>query len=99
VVMTGLLFGIFHGDPWRMLPTALLGMALSAVALAADSIVPAMTAHFVNNACLIVLAQLHTGDTDALPTHTKLLLGTLSASVLSAGIYLTRRAAETQRGM
>lgn len=99
VAVTGLLFGIFHGDPWRMLPTALLGMALSAVALAADSIVPAMTAHFVNNACLIVLAQLHADDTDALPTHTKLWLGTLSALVLSVGIYLTRRAAETQRGM
>ena len=57
-ILTGLLFGIFHLDVWRLLPTALLGVVLSGIALASDSIVPAMVAHFVNNACLIVLARL-----------------------------------------
>ena len=56
-VLTGLLFGLFHGDVWRFVPTALLGVGLSAIALASDSIVPAMVAHFVNNACLLVLAR------------------------------------------
>ncbi len=71
-ILTGLLFGIYHLDPWRLLPTAILGVALSGIALASDSIVPAMVAHFVNNACLILLARLHADDTDALPTSTKL---------------------------
>ena len=98
-ILTGLLFGIYHLDPWRLLPTAILGVALSGIALASDSIVPAMLAHFVNNACLIFLARAHADDTDALATSTKLLLGTLGAVVLSVGIRLMRRAAKTQGGM
>jgi sodium transport system permease protein len=98
-ILTGLLFGIYHLDPWRLLPTAILGVGLSGIALASDSIVPAMVAHFVNNACLIVLARLHADDTDALSTSTKLLLGTLGAVVLSVGIYLMKRAAKTRSGM
>ena len=70
-ILTGLLFGIYHLDPWRLLPTAILGVALSGIALGSDSIVPAMVAHFVNNACLILLARLHADDTDGLPTTTK----------------------------
>ena len=93
-ILTGLLFGIYHLDPWRLLPTAILGVALSGIALASDSIIPAMVAHFVNNACLILLARLHADDTDALPTSTKLLLGTLGAVVLSVGILLMRRTAK-----
>ncbi|HEY6478297.1 MAG TPA: type II CAAX endopeptidase family protein, partial [Polyangia bacterium] len=98
-ILTGLLFGLFHLDAWRLLPTALLGMALSGIALASDSIVPAMTAHFVNNACLIVLARLGADDTTALPVRTKLLFGTLGAVVLALGGRLVARAAKTQRGM
>src|SRR6185295_1464332 len=57
--VTGLLFGLFHVDVWRVLPTGLLGCALSVVALRAGSILPAMLAHFINNACLVTLAHLH----------------------------------------
>jgi membrane protease YdiL (CAAX protease family) len=98
-ILTGLLFGIYHLDPWRLLPTAVLGVALSGIALASDSIIPAMVAHFVNNACLILLARLHADDTEVLATSTKVLLGTLGAVVLSVGIRLMRRAAKTRRGM
>ncbi len=98
-ILTGLLFGIFHADPWRLLPTAVLGVALSGIALASDSIVPAMAAHFVNNACLIILARLNADDTDALATGTKLLFGTLGAFTLAVGALLLARAAKTRRGM
>ncbi|HTA20027.1 MAG TPA: ABC transporter permease subunit/CPBP intramembrane protease [Polyangia bacterium] len=57
-VITGLLFGLFHLDLWRLFPTALLGIALSLVALETDSILPSMLAHFTNNACLVVLGYL-----------------------------------------
>jgi sodium transport system permease protein len=98
-ILTGLLFGIYHLDPWRLLPTAILGVALSGIALASSSIIPAMVAHFVNNACLILLARLHADDTDGLPTTTKVLLGTLGAIVLWLGIRLLRRAAKTRSDM
>ena len=98
-IVTGLLFGIYHLDPWRLVPTAILGVALSGIALGSDSIVPAMLAHFVNNACLILLARLNADDTNGLPTRTKLLLGTLGAVVLSVGIRLVKRAGKTRGGM
>ena len=56
-IMTGAMFGLYHGDVWRFLPTALLGVGLSALALASGSIIPSMIAHFVNNACLVLLAR------------------------------------------
>ena len=71
-ILTGLLFGIYHLDSWRLLPTAILGVALSGIALASDSIVPAMVAHFVNNACLIAPGAPARRRHDALPTSTKL---------------------------
>jgi sodium transport system permease protein len=54
-VLTGLLFGIMHGDLWRFLPTFLLGALLSWVALASGSIVPSMVVHFFNNGALTLL--------------------------------------------
>jgi len=54
-VLTGVLFGLYHVDVWRLVPTGLLGVALSLIALEQDSIVPSMLTHFVNNACLVVL--------------------------------------------
>jgi sodium transport system permease protein len=98
-IVTGLLFGIYHLDAWRLLPTALLGVALSGIALATDSIVPAMVAHFTNNACLILLARLHGDDTGALSGGSKLILGGSGAVVLALGVSLIGRAAKTRRDM
>ena len=56
--LTGLLFGLFHGSVWRFIPTAVLGFApVGRSRSPADSIVPAMIAHFANNACIIALAS------------------------------------------
>jgi sodium transport system permease protein len=94
-ILTGLLFGIFHVDVWRLVPTALLGMALSGIALASDSIVPSMLAHFTNNACIVFLARAHADDTQALPAGTKVRLLVIGVVTLSAGIacvmHSTRR--------
>ena len=56
--LTGLLFGLFHFDLWRLVPTGLLGVLLSLIAWRAGSIVLSMLAHAVNNGCLVILAQL-----------------------------------------
>jgi sodium transport system permease protein len=96
-ILTGLLFGIFHVDVWRLVPTALLGVALSGIALASDSIVPSMLAHFTNNACIVLLARAHADDTQALPIGTKLRLLLIGCATLAAGIaclmHSTRRKA------
>ncbi len=90
-VITGVLFALFHLDLWRLLPTALLGVTLSLIALEADSIVPAMLTHFTNNACLVVLAYLGSDrslDELGRPAQAGLFLGALL--VLLTGAALVR---------
>jgi sodium transport system permease protein len=98
-VLTGLLFGIYHVDAWRLLPTALLGVALSGIALAADSIVPSMVAHFTNNACLILLARMHADDTSSLSRSARLSWLTGGALIFGLGAALLARSPKTQRDM
>lgn len=62
VVVTGLLFGAFHLDLYRLFPTAVLGVLLSWLALASGSLVPSIVAHMLNNAILVTLATAHIDD-------------------------------------
>jgi sodium transport system permease protein len=92
-VLSGLLFGLFHGDVWRLLPTAVLGFALAAIALAADSIVPAMLAHFAHNACIITIAGASSRSDDVvLDAKHRLLLIALGVVGMSAGAAFLVRA-------
>ncbi|HEY7376252.1 MAG TPA: CPBP family glutamic-type intramembrane protease, partial [Polyangia bacterium] len=92
-VLTGLLFGIYHASVWRFLPTALLGFGLSAIALAADSIVPAMLAHFTYNACIVTLSRvgMDQGDSGAVDPRQRLALIAVGTAVLAAGAALVAR--------
>jgi sodium transport system permease protein len=90
-ILTGILFGIYHVDVWRLIPTALLGMALSGIALASDSILPAMLAHFTNNACIVLLARAHVDDTQSLPAATKIRLLAIGIVVVAAGVVCLMR--------
>jgi len=54
-VTAGILFGVMHGDVWRFVPTTILGVLLSWVALTSGSIIPSMLVHVLNNSVLIVL--------------------------------------------
>jgi sodium transport system permease protein len=58
IALCGALFGLFHIDVYRMLPTALLGVMLSFVAWRSGSLWPSIAAHFVNNAILVLLGHL-----------------------------------------
>jgi membrane protease YdiL (CAAX protease family) len=90
-VMTGLLFGIFHIELSRILPTALLGILLSQIALQAGSILPSMLAHFLNNACLITMAYLGIDErVPELGTTASLLLFVASAAVTGLGLFMLR---------
>ena len=97
-VLTGLLFGLYHGSVWRFIPTAALGVALSAIALAADSIVPAMVAHFANNAIIIALASAGLDEADASMTVSqRLVLIAIGAVGMIAGAALLGRSARRRR--
>lgn len=49
VIMTGIIFGIFHLDPYRFIQTALLGAAFAYVLVETKSILLTMIFHFINN--------------------------------------------------
>jgi len=92
------LFGLYHGSVWRFLPTALLGFALSCIALAADSIVPAMIAHFANNACIIALVSLLGADSSASTSvQLRLVLIAIGAVGVTTGGLLLARAHRSRK--
>lgn len=55
IVITAVLFGIFHMSLVKLIPTGLLGLALCIVAWWTDSIYPAMLMHFINNAISVAV--------------------------------------------
>jgi sodium transport system permease protein len=91
-VITGALFGLFHLDLWRIVPTALLGVVLSLIALECDSIVPAMVTHFTNNALIVLLANAGADDaTTAASRPAQAAFFGVACLVLLAGAALLRK--------
>ena len=50
IMLTAILFGILHMNPYRLLPTIWLGTLLGFIAVYSGSILPAMFAHALSNA-------------------------------------------------
>ncbi|HEY8925397.1 MAG TPA: ABC transporter permease subunit/CPBP intramembrane protease [Polyangia bacterium] len=89
--LTGILFGVLHGDVWRFVPTALLGTLLSWMALTSGSIVPSMVSHIVNNGTLIVLGYYGLDEAgEKLSSRANLLLAGGAVILLVAGIAAVR---------
>jgi membrane protease YdiL (CAAX protease family) len=64
-ITVGLVFGMFHMTLFRIAPTAVLGVVLTAIALMTGSIFPGMLLHMGNNAWG-VWAGMHDFDADSL---------------------------------
>jgi sodium transport system permease protein len=91
VVITAVLFGLFHMDVYRLIPTTLLGVLLGFIVLESGSIVPAMVAHFCNNAMLVTLASLRLDRQMETLSHRTLTLMVIASIVLTAaGFALVR---------
>jgi len=92
-VITAALFGLFHMDVYRLIPTALLGIMLGFIALESGSIVASMVAHFCNNAMLVTLASLGLDrPMEALSQRALTLLVIASLVLTGAGLALVRGA-------
>lgn len=50
ILISGILFGLFHGNLEQTIPTALGGIVLAYIAVKSNSIIPCVVAHFFNNA-------------------------------------------------
>lgn len=50
IILTGLIFGAFHGSIWRFVPTALLGIMLGYIVYETDNMIYGTLFHAINNA-------------------------------------------------
>jgi len=67
VLLTGVMFGLFHISLDRVPPTALLGIFITYICLRSGSILPAMLYHIVHNGALVFLAKEQQNAEDGLP--------------------------------
>lgn len=104
VLCMGLIFGLFHMDPYRFLPTALLGMGLTYVMRKGRNLLLPALFHFINNFMSFLSSLQASGaDTEAaasllanpaylhMSLGVYLLIGSLSPALLFGGSYLLRR--------
>lgn len=85
ILSMGLIFGIFHLDPYRFLPTALLGIVLTYVMRKSGNLLFPALIHFINNALSAISS--FSGSKQALE-DAELLLSAPSFLLLSLGSYL-----------
>lgn len=57
IIIMGLIFGVFHMDPYRFLPTAILGMGMTYIMLETKNIVLPAFFHFINNASVFLISS------------------------------------------
>jgi sodium transport system permease protein len=94
ILTTAALFGLFHLDIYRVIPATLLGTLLGYLAYQTRSVVPAMLAHFCNNAILVTLARAGLDARMEALSHRALTIILLASVGLSAaGVVLVRGAA------
>ena len=67
IVITAILFGILHLDPWRFAPTFLLGLVAGLLVYSTGSIVAGMLFHFTNNAVAVALTASNGAAESAVP--------------------------------
>lgn len=97
VLIMGIYFGLFHSDPLRFLPTAILGALMSYIMLETENMVYSSFFHFVNNFLPLLLSLLMTGmDTSRQVQQAQELLNNGTEMVIpiaSIGIYMILAAA------
>lgn len=88
IAASGLLFALFHLDPWRFVGVAGLGLFVAWLRSETGSLVPAMAAHALSNGLSIVLKVSGRFEGDA-PAGTAL-TACVAAAALCASIALVR---------
>ncbi len=86
VICIGLIFGLFHLDPYRFLPTALLGMGLAYIMRKANNMLLPALFHFINNS-LSFVSSLGASSVE-IEQQSAQLLSDPSFLLLSLGSYL-----------
>ncbi len=72
VIASGIIFGMFHLQLTHLLPLAAIGILLGFLTWISESIIPAMAAHFLNNAGSVFLVRFYPNSEAAGTTATTL---------------------------
>lgn len=68
ILSIGIIFGIFHLDPYRFLPTTILGMVLAYIMYETKNILLPILFHFINNAVSVSSSMNYTETTEQVTT-------------------------------
>lgn len=95
IIIVSLFFGACHGSIWRMIPTAILGIAMGYILLETENMFYNMFFHFVNNAVPVLLlgamtafAELLGGEEIWEMVESMETAGDLRIPLLSVGSYM-----------
>lgn len=91
VIVSGVIFGLFHLQLANFLPLATIGILLAFMTWASRSLIPAMVAHFVNNGASVLMGKFYpdTAFSELSPDSMPSLWLVLASMVISAYlIYL-----------
>jgi membrane protease YdiL (CAAX protease family) len=99
ILVSGLIFGLFHIQLANLLPLATLGILLALVTWLSGSLLPAIAAHFINNGSAVLLATYYPelAFAEMSPETAPPIWMLILSIVLSAGlIRMLYRQSETQ---
>jgi len=109
VIVMGLIFGIFHLDPYRFAATAILGMAITYVVLKTHNILMAALFHLVNNSLSVIMSFVSASlpnapqqaETSAALSSTMsigsyLIIGAIVPFLILGGVFLLRTRVEDE---
>lgn len=101
ILVSGLIFGLYHVQLTNLLPLATLGILFAVVTWLSGSIWPAIVAHFVNNGSMVLLATINPEmaftdiSAETLPPFWMLLLSILFTAAI--GYQMVIKSPSTQK--
>lgn len=89
ILVTGIIFGLYHLRLSQFIPLATIGVFLGWITIRTGSIIPAVVAHFVNNASSVILVKMMPDSplTSSVPEMPPIWLALLSIILVSALLY------------
>lgn len=86
ILITGIVFGMFHGSVVRFFPTAILGIVMGYIVVETGNIFYSMLFHFVNNLFPVLLTQLLETSSQGVEAEAEIMM--MEIPLASVGIYM-----------
>lgn len=104
ILVSGLLFGLYHVQLSNLLPLAAIGVFLAYVTWVSDSIIPAMVAHLVNNGGSVLVGTYYPESAfaeltpETMPPLWAVFLSLVVSSFLIYSLYIQYKNSKTATG-